>query len=50
LLRGREAIDFDRPVYAGVRVVGSAAMGRKLGQYIVHLIPVRRYRETAQRL
>lgn len=89
LLRWREAVSFDGPVYAGVMVVASAGMGRKLSADIpqlavpewllarlaedpsagvehacemvsqvrdsyafagVHLIPVRRYREVAQRL
>ena len=85
----RETVDFDGSVYAGVMVVASAGMGRKLTADIpqlavpewlltalgrdpaagvefacdmvaqvresgafegVHLIPVRRYREVAQRL
>jgi 5,10-methylenetetrahydrofolate reductase len=89
LLRWREALTFTGPVYAGVMVVASAGMGRKLSAGIpelavpewlltkladepsagvdyacemvsqvrdcdafdgVHLIPVRRYREVAQRL
>jgi 5,10-methylenetetrahydrofolate reductase len=89
LLRWRETLTFDGPVYAGVMVVASAEMGRKLSADIpqlavpewlvtklgdepsagveyaceivsqvrdsdsfagVHLIPVRRYREVAQRL
>jgi methylenetetrahydrofolate reductase (NADPH) len=89
LLRWRETVTFSGPVYAGVMVVGSAGMGRKLTADIpelavpewlltrltsdpsagvdhacemisrlrdseafegVHLIPVRRYREVAQRL
>jgi 5,10-methylenetetrahydrofolate reductase len=89
LRRWREAISFDGPVYAGVMVVPSVGMGRKLSADIpqlavpewllttlandpsagvdhacqmvsevrdsgafegVHLIPVRRYREMAQRL
>jgi 5,10-methylenetetrahydrofolate reductase len=89
LRRWRDAISFDGPVYAGVMVVASAGMGRKLSADIpqlavpewllstladnpsagidhacdmvsqvrdsgafegVHLIPVRRYREIAQRL
>jgi 5,10-methylenetetrahydrofolate reductase len=89
LLRWREALTFNGPVYAGVMVVASAGMGRKLSADIpqlavpewlvtkladepsagveyacemvsqvrdsdafagVHLIPVRRYREVAQRL
>jgi methylenetetrahydrofolate reductase (NADPH) len=89
LLRWREALTFRGPVFAGVMVVGSAGMGRRLTADIpeltvpqwlltrlasnpsagveyacemvtqirdsnafegVHLIPVRRYREVAQRL
>lgn len=89
LLRWRESVAFKGPVYAGVMVVASAGMGRKLSADIpqlaipdwllsrladdpsagvdhacemvsqvrdsgafagVHLIPVRRYRELAQRL
>ena len=89
LLRWRETVSFPGPVYAGVMVVASAGMGRKLSADIpqltipgwllarlsgdpsagvehacemvsqvrdsnafagVHLIPVRRYREVAQRL
>ena len=89
LLAWRRAIDFEGRVYAGVMVVASAGMGRKLSAEIpqlavpswlverldrdpsagvtfacdlvrqildsaafdgVHLIPVGRYREVAQRL
>lgn len=89
LLWWRETVSFHGPVYAGVMVVASAGMGRKLSADIpqlavpewllarlaedpsagvehacemvsrirgseafagVHLIPVRRYREVAQRL
>jgi 5,10-methylenetetrahydrofolate reductase len=89
LLGWRESIDFQGPVYAGVMVVASEAMGRKLSATIpqlavpahvlarlegdrdagielacdfidgirrsgafdgVHLVPVSRYREMAQRL
>lgn len=89
LLRWRDATNFDGAVYAGVMVVASASMGRKLSADIpqlavpdwlltrvvadpsagvdyacdlvcqvrdsrsfdgVHLIPVRRYREVAQKL
>ncbi|MDA8265623.1 MAG: methylenetetrahydrofolate reductase [Actinomycetota bacterium] len=89
LLRWREAVNFNGPIYAGVMVVASAGMGRNLSADIpqlavperllarfaddpsagvehacemvsqvrdsgsfagVHLIPVRRYREVAQRL
>ena len=86
LARWRESVEFAGPVYAGVMVLASASMGRKLGADVpqlsapsawidaverdpaagvelacehvlgirdvggfagVHLIPVRRYRETA---
>jgi 5,10-methylenetetrahydrofolate reductase len=37
LARWRESIDFDGPVYAGVMVLASASMGRKLGAEVPQL-------------
>ncbi|MBK5221644.1 MAG: hypothetical protein JJE52_01960 [Acidimicrobiia bacterium] len=45
----RGSIDFDGPIYAGVMVLASAAMGRKLGAQVPQLAPPDEWVDAVER-